>query len=214
MNRVYLHTRYERFWHWMQALVISLLLLTGLEVHAPSDVPIFGFVLAIQVHNWLGFILLLNAFLGLFYALSTGSIQAYLPEPKDFVSLAVRQARYYLDGIFKGAPHPVAKSHKKRLNPLQKLTYLAILNLLLPLQMLTGVLMWAGQKWPAFLAAIGGLEPLAAIHTLAAWLFFAFLLMHIYLTTTAGPRWLSGIIGMITGWEELEDHDHPEEKAS
>jgi len=204
MKQVYLHTVYERIWHWWQALAISMLILTGMEIHFASTPEILGFEVAVSLHNVLGFLLLANAFLGLFYELSTGAIRAYVPEPRDFVGLAVRQATYYLKGIFRAQPHPIAKSHAKRFNPLQQITYLAILNVLLPGQIATGILMWGGPRWPDVVDRLGGLGVLAAIHTLFAWLFLAFILMHIYLTTTAGPRWRSGLLGMITGWEEIE----------
>lgn len=210
MRRVYLHTVYERIWHWWQALAIMLLLVSGLEVHAPDRVSVFGFSVAVFVHNATGLALGLNAALGLFYQLSTGRIRSFLPEPRDFFSLALRQVMYYLKGIFRGEPHPIAKTPMKRLNPLQRITYLAILNVLLPLQIVTGALMWGGQRWPALLSGLGGLGPLALVHTLAAWLFAAFLIMHIYLATTAGHTWIAGVLGMITGWEEVQSHQREE----
>lgn len=205
VKRVYLHTAYERVWHWWQALAICLLILTGMEIHYPDRIEVFGFAPAVNLHNVLAALLLVNAFLGLFYELATGAIRAYIPEPRDFTALAVRQAIYYVKGIFRGSPHPIAKSPEKRFNPLQQLTYLAILNVLLPGQISTGVLMWGGPRWPDLIDSIGGLGVLATIHTLFAWLFLAFIAMHVYLTTTAGPRWLSGLAGMITGWEEVEE---------
>ena len=33
MVQVYLYTRYERFWHWLQSLLIIVLLLSGFEAH-------------------------------------------------------------------------------------------------------------------------------------------------------------------------------------
>jgi hypothetical protein len=38
-----------------------------------------------------------------------------------------------------------------------------------------------------------------------AWAFAAFIVMHIYLTTT-GETPLSGIKSMVTGWEDVEVH--------
>lgn len=212
MRRIYLHTLYERIWHWWQALAIIVLLATGLEVHAPDSVALLGFALSVKVHNLFGFLLVLNAVFGLFYELTSGRVRAFVPEPRDFTSLALRQALYYVKGIFRDEPHPIEKTKDKRLNPLQKLTYLAILNVLLPVQIATGVLIWGGQRWPGLVASLGGLEPLALVHTVAAWLFGAFILMHAYLTTTAGPRWRSGVIGMVTGYEEV-DHHHEQEVA-
>jgi thiosulfate reductase cytochrome b subunit len=112
---------------------------------------------------------------------------------------------YYSRGIFAGEPHPLEKTKERRLNPLQQVTYLAILNILLPAQVITGVLIWGMQEWPQLAAALGGLPILAPIHTFLAWAFSAFIVMHVYLTTT-GETPLSGIKSMVSGWENLEEH--------
>ena len=123
-----------------------------------------------------------------------------------FFSQAVEQASFYLKGIFKGEKHPFEKNPEVRLNPLQKITYLAILNILLPLQIVTGALIWGAQHFPEFLDEIGGLGLLVPIHSLMAWFFAAFLIMHIYLTTT-GYTPLAAIKAMIVGWEDIEAHE-------
>lgn len=195
-------TRYERFWHWLQAAAILTLLLTGLTLHNPDRSPV-PFAVAVRVHNLLGFLLVANAGLGLFYYLATGAIRQYLPEPRDFLSLSARQLHYYLGGMFRNEPHPLEKTPERRLNPLQQATYLAILNVLLPLQVVTGLLMWGAQQWPAAVALLGGLGGLAGIHTLGAWLFASFLIAHLYLITT-GPTLLGNLRAMVTGKEEGE----------
>jgi len=50
-----------------------------------------------------------------------------------------------------------------------------------------------------------GLPWLAPFHTLLAWLFGTFIVGHVYLTTT-GATPLEAIRGMVTGYEEVEDH--------
>ena len=114
------------------------------------------------------------------------------------------QLVYYGYGIFRGAPHPFERNPEKKLNPLQKLTYLAILNVLLPLQFVTGLLIWGAQRWSDYAAVMGGLGFLAPLHTLVAWLFAAFLLMHLYLTTT-GHTPTAHLKAMIDGWDEVPD---------
>ena len=203
MGRVYLYTVYERVWHWLQAACILGLLLTGIELHWPRAVPLFGFAWAITIHDILGFLLLGNAFLALFYHLTSGEIRQFLPEPRVFFTLAVRQAAYYLRGIFRREPHPCERGPVHKLNPLQKIAYLGILNLLLPLQMATGFLLWAAQRWPETFAFLGGLTALASIHALGAWLFAAFLIAHVYLTTTGPTPW-SLLRAMIVGWDSSE----------
>lgn len=199
--REQLYSLYERIWHWLQAAMVLLLILTGASIHAPDTLGVIPFALAVRMHNILGFLLLANAFLGVFYYVTTGIIRHYIPEPRDFVSLAVRQATHYVSGIFRGAPHPLEKTPHRRLNPLQQVTYLIILNVLLPLQIVTGTLMWGGQYWPQSVQLVGGLPTLGMIHTLGAWLFGAFVTMHVYLTTT-GHTPLSNLRAMITGYED------------
>jgi cytochrome b subunit of formate dehydrogenase len=63
------------------------------------------------------------------------------------------------------------------------------------------------QEWPQLAAALGGLPVLAPIHTFLAWAFAAFIVMHVYLTTH-GLTPMSGIKSMVTGWEDMEEHNH------
>jgi thiosulfate reductase cytochrome b subunit len=213
-EKVYMYQSYERFWHWLQTSVIVLLLITGLIIHRPG---LFSSLFrgVVIMHNVLWVILGVNAALSLFYHLVSGQIKQFIPRPYGFFDDAIVQTRYYLRGIFKHEPHPFEKTPARKMNPLQQVTYLVILNVLLPLQGLTGILMWGVQKWPALAGKLGGLPFLAPFHTLVAWLFAAFILGHVYLTTTAGSRPLQSIKGMVTGWEELETSEaaHADETA-
>jgi thiosulfate reductase cytochrome b subunit len=205
LQRVYMYAMYERFWHWLQTAAIVLLLFTGLIIHRPDTFGIFSFRHVVVVHNVLAAILVINAALSLFYHLASGEIRQYLPRPYGFFDQAIVQAKYYLRGIFRAAPHPFEKSPRRKLNPLQQFTYLGILNVLLPLQILTGALMWGAQRWPQWAEPLGGLPVLAPVHSLVAWLFASFIVAHVYLTTTGhGP--LASIRAMIDGWDILETH--------
>ena len=204
---VYMYDRYERLWHWLQASAILILLGTGLIIHKPHIFGMFSFAYVVQVHNVLGFILLINAALALFYNLASGEIRQYLPEPKGFIGRSMAQTLYYTRGIFAGEPHPLEKTKERKLNPLQQITYLAILNILLPAQVITGVLIWGLQEWPQLTTSLGGLPVLAPIHTLVAWAFSAFIVMHVYLTTAAGETLAAGIKSMISGWEHVTHHE-------
>lgn len=206
-KKVYLYQAYERFWHWLQTAVILLLLITGLIIHRPDLFAVFSFQGVVSMHNVLWVILGINAALSLFYHLASGQIKQFIPRPYGFFDDAIVQTRYYLRGIFKHEPHPFEKTPEKKMNPLQQVTYIAILNVLLPLQGLTGILMWGVQKWPVLAGKLGGLPFLAPFHTLIAWLFAAFIVGHVYLTTTGGPRPLDSIKAMVTGWEDVETHE-------
>jgi len=203
VETVYMYSIYERFWHWLQTFVIVLLLLTGIVIHSPDSFAFLSFRGVVLTHNVMAAILAINAALSLFYHLASGEIKQYIPRPRGFFDQAIEQAVYYLRGIFRGEPHPFEKTPGKKLNPLQQATYFAILNILLPLQGLTGILIWGAQRWPNLSNALGGLPFLAPAHTLIAWMFASFIVAHAYLTTT-GPEPLAGIKAMMMGWEEVE----------
>ena len=197
-----LYALHERIWHWLQAAGMIVLLLSGFALHFPDRFGVFGsMATAIGVHSWTGFALILNAFLGLFYHLTADKYHHFLPKMDDFTGGAVRQARFYLYGIFKGEPHPFETDPRHKLNPLQKITYLALLNVLLPYQIVTGALMWGANRWPEGFERFGGLRVLGPAHTLGAYLFLAFVIGHIYLATT-GTTPASLIRAMIVGFEE------------
>jgi thiosulfate reductase cytochrome b subunit len=207
LKRVYMYAVYERFWHWLQTFTILGLIFTGLVIHRPDVFGIFNFSSVVLVHNVLAAILVVNAGLSLFYHLASGEIRQYIPRPAGFFDQAIVQTQYYLRGIFQGDGHPFEKTPAKKLNPLQQATYFAILNVLLPLQILTGIFMWGAQHWPTLTARLGGLPFLAPFHSLVAWLFASFVVLHVYLTTT-GHRPMAAIQAMMVGWDEVEEpHD-------
>jgi Ni/Fe-hydrogenase b-type cytochrome subunit len=201
-----MYESYRRFWHWLQTLSIVILLFTGLIIHRPELFGAFSFRGVVTVHNVIAVILVVNALLSVFYHIATERMQEYIPRPYGFFDDAIVQARYYISGIFKGDGHPFEKRPDNRMNPIQKATYFGILIVLLPLQMLTGVLMWSVQKFPTVANWFGGLPFLAPFHSLIAWTFGTFIIVHIYMTTT-GATPFEATRAMITGYEEVEVHE-------
>ena len=210
IEKVYMYTVYERLWHWLQTFAILVLLVTGLIIHKPEMLGMFSFRHAVLVHNVLAAVLVINALLSLFYHLVSGEIKQYIPRPRGFFDQAITQTMFYLKGIFRGDEHPFEKTPQKKMNPLQQVTYFGILNVLLPLQIITGALMWGVQRLPEIAERLGGLPFLAPFHTLVAWSFATFIVAHVYLTTT-GHEPTAAIKAMMLGWDEVEVHTHEEE---
>jgi thiosulfate reductase cytochrome b subunit len=179
----------------------------SLIIHRPDIFGWFSFRNVVLVHNVLAVLLVINAGLSLFYHLASGEIRQFIPRPYGFFDQAIVQAKYYMQGIFKDKEHPFEKTPQKKLNPLQQITYFGILNVLLPLQIITGALMWGVQRWPSFASALGGLPVLAPFHSLVAWVFAGFIVAHVYLTTT-GPEPFTAINAMMNGWEDVEIEGH------
>ncbi|MBI9084011.1 MAG: cytochrome b/b6 domain-containing protein [Desulfobacterales bacterium] len=201
---VYLYTRYERFWHWFQGVVIILLLTTGFEVHGTFS--LFGFQRAVTIHNYAGLTWLISFFFFVFWILTTGEWRQYIPTTKKMFVVV----RYYAWGIFKGEPHPVPKRKDAKHNPLQRLTYLSVAAFLLPLQMLTGFLYWGYNHWAAWGLPAMDLSVMAIVHTAVAFAILQFLVIHIYMTTT-GHSIFVHIKAMITGWEAVDPEHKIEE---
>ena len=203
MDQVLIYSLYQRVWHWVQATSTLLLILTGLAIHFPDAFSLFRFPTLVAIHNVFAAVLLVNALFGMFYYFTTGEIKQLIPRVKGFLTAMLAQVKYYSYGIFRGGAYPHAKHPEQRLNPLQRIVYLMILNVLLPLQIVSGVVLWGAQRWPDLVAWLGGLPTLAFIHSLGAWLFATFLVAHVYLITT-GRTPLSNLTTMVSGWEKLE----------
>ena len=87
-----------------------------------------------------------------------------------------------------------------RYNILQKLSYFAVLFLLLPIVILTGLTMSPGldAAWPWLLDLFGGRQSARSIHFIAAFLLVLFVLVHLVMVILAGP--VNAVRAMITGW--------------
>lgn len=190
--KIYLYTRYERFWHWLQAFMVICLIVTGLEIH--GTYTLIGFQKAVNIHNFVGLSWLILFAFFVFWLFTTGEWKQYVPTTKKLFAVVL----YYSWGIFQGKPHPVQKSKGAKHNPLQRLAYIGISAMLLPVQMATGLLYYLYNDMPGTFS----LSVVATVHTLIALFLLNFLIVHLYMTTT-GHSLFSHIAGMITGWEEI-----------
>jgi thiosulfate reductase cytochrome b subunit len=204
----YVYRGFERFWHWTQVVLILFLALTGFEIH--GSLEFFGFEQAVRYHSTAAYALLvLIAFAG-FWHLTTGEWKQYVPTRENLL----KQADYYLIGIFRNAPHPTKKTPLSKLNPLQKLVYASLKVFLIPLMVVSGLVYMFyryPQRYSVVTLKVGGLQWIAIAHTVGAFLLLAFVITHLYLITT-GQTLTSNLKAMITGYEELPD-EHEDEPA-
>ena len=208
MRRVVLYELFERFWHWAQALLILTMMLTGFEIRGVGP-HIFGFARAVTLHNYLALALITLIVFAIFWHVTTGEWRQYIPTRKFLQEMV----RFYLTGIFQGAPHPVKKHRMAKLNPLQRLAYLGFKVLIIPVQITTGALYFF---YPNLQHAMHwsptSLWFIAVIHVLGAFALVAFLIGHVYLTTT-GHTPMTNLKAMLLGWEDLHDDESFEEQS-
>ena len=201
MNRVYLATKSERAGHWINAVGFTLLALSGFNIHFAKEFNVFGtFSVAVFIHNVVGIVVSINYLLWWVYTIGRGRIRFFIPNRDDMPAGLIKQAKFYLFGIFKNAPHPFEEGVSRKFNPLQKWTYLGVMTVLLPIQVGTGLaLFYLIHHWSGPGMAIA--NRLGVAHTIFAILGSAFLLGHIYLATTGDTPWAHFKM-MFTGYAE------------
>jgi len=199
MKKVYIYNKYNRFWHWTQATLIIFLAITGLEVHGTYN--LFGYEKAVYFHNNAAWSLIILIIFTIFWDFSIGEWKQYVPSLK----FMKEQINYYIFGIFKNAPHPVHKTKYTKFNPLQRMTYLGLKMLIIP------VMIGSGLLYFYFFSNLNNgnnlsLDWIAYLHTFGAFVLVGFVIIHVYLTTT-GHTVTSSINAMVTGWEVMSDED-------
>jgi len=209
MKKIYLHPLPIRIWHWVNAISFLVLILTGLQIRYRDIIGLMSFRDAVEVHNFFGFLLIGNFFLWLVFYIVTGKIKIYIPplNPKKFVLGCLKQARYYGYGIFLGEENPHHSTPENKFNPMQQIAYLAIMLLLIPLQLWSGLLLWDIKGFASMIDLFGGVKIVDTIHVLLSLFFMSFLFVHIYLATL-GHTATAHIKAMFTGYEEVEEHAH------
>lgn len=194
-ERVYLFKGFERFWHWAQALLVMTLLFTGFEIHGTYRA--IGFSRAVDVHTIGAWSLVGLWVFAVFWHLTTGEWRHYIPTTGKLMAMV----RYYSSGIFRHEPHPFRPTAASKHNPLQRLTYLAVLVLVSPLIWISGWLYLFYGDWAAWGLGALPLQWVAIAHTAGAFLMLAFFITHVYMVTT-GRTFFAHTRAMLTGWEE------------
>lgn len=207
MSGTPIYRGFERFWHWSQAALILFLAVTGFEVH--GSFVFLGYEQAVRYHQVAALTFLGLVAFAIFWHFTTGEWRQYVPTRE----LLRAYAEYYVVGIFRRAPHPSRKTALVKLNPLQRIVYLWLKLLVIPASMVTGLLYLFyryPQRWGMAALDVDGLRWIAVTHTGGAFLLLAFVITHVYLTTT-GDTPAANLRAMITGHEgPAGDGEDPE----
>ena len=203
---IYLNPLTVRIWHWIHAIGITTLCITGAQIRFPEYINLFSYRTAVLVHDFTGIFVCLDWLLWFSYYvfIDKSLIKLYVPNMYDLKTGIIKQMLFYGFNYFKGGPNPHHCTPDNKFNPMQKGAYLMIMMTLVPIVLLSGLLLLLiTQKWMVFL---GGVKIVIGLHFLVACCFAAFLFVHMYLATLGHTFW-AHIITMITGWEEeVEDH--------
>jgi thiosulfate reductase cytochrome b subunit len=205
---MYLYPKWIRIWHWLNALLFIILIITGLSMHytdKENAAYMVGFAKAVKWHNFAAIILTANY---IFYILGnafTPNGDYYRFERKNLIKDLIIQMRYYSFGMFRGEKHPFPVTEARKFNPLQKLSYVLAMYAGMPLLIISGFVLLFPDIAIKNVLGINGLVLNDILHVSTGFLLSVFMIIHIY-TCTLGSKPGSLFWGMISGYHKSDDH--------
>ena len=196
---LYLDPVWIRLWHILNALFCLTLIITGLSIQFSNPTIIVRFRVAVAVHNVAGVLLSVNYIIFFIGNLFTKNGAYYVFEVRGYFSRLKSQFHHYTIGVFKkeAAPFPVTVDSK--FNPLQQLSYVAVMYVIIPLVTLSGL----GLLYPEItinnLLGISGLDYTDLLHLFCGFVVTIFMCIHIYFCTF-GKTALSNFKSIINGY--------------
>ena len=204
-EKLYLYPVWLRLWHAMNAILILLLIFSGVSMqYSNPENPFIRFDIAVSIHNISGMILTLNYLVFLIGNWITPNGLYYKTTIKGMMDRLMKQFVYYTYGIFKHEKPPFPVTKESKFNPLQQFTYIMAMYVLVPIVFLTG---WA-LLYPEFILTKimggSGLKVNDFVHVIVGFFLSFFMFVHIYFCTI-GANFISNFKSMITGYHEPHD---------
>jgi Ni/Fe-hydrogenase b-type cytochrome subunit len=218
------HRLPTRLWHWINALTVFVMLMSGLMIFnahphlywgkfgANFDRPWLSFhgrpipgwatipstynlAAARRWHLAFAWVLVVGLILFLLVSLLNRHVQRDLAPSGE----EVKPAHIWHDITEHARLRFPTGDAALRYNILQKLSYVAVIFVLLPLMLLTGLAMSPAMdaSWPWLLDIFAGRQSARSIHFICAMAILAFILVHLVMVVLAGP--INEIGSMITG---------------
>ncbi|MCX5856034.1 MAG: cytochrome b/b6 domain-containing protein [Deltaproteobacteria bacterium] len=204
MKRIYLHPLPVRIWHWVNAITVILLLLTGFQFRVPGIASLSPHNFSLALHKWAGITMTALWTFWLTYGLASGTLRRhYAIRRRDLRGIA-GQMKFYLMSIFRGEKNPFQPTPEEKFNPLQKLAYVFMMGIITPVMILTGLLFVKVFFIRDYLLFVNAIKVIDAIHVTGLYVFAIFLVIHVYMATL-GATAFSHIKTMIVGYEEEAD---------
>lgn len=204
---MYLYPIWTRLWHLFNALLIIVLIVTGISMQYTDKqdyILVVGFARAVKWHNIAAILFTVNYIFFVTGNILTDNGRYYKIKRENFISDLGKQLKYYSLGMFRGEKHPFPVTSERKFNPLQKVSYVLVMYLAIPLIIVSGLgLLFPEAVINRFLG-INGLILTDILHITMGFLVSVFLVIHIY-TCTLGARPSSLFKSMLSGYHEPED---------
>lgn len=201
MKRIYLHSLSVRVWHWLNAVTVILLLLTGFQFRLPDTASFLSRDTALSMHKWSGLAMTALWVFWLIYNLASGNLRRHYAMHKHDLEYSAGQMKFYLVSIFRGEENPFQPTPGAKFNPLQKCAYGFMMGIAAPVMILTGLLYANAFSIGGHQFSVTVVKLMDIIHVFGLYLFAIFLVIHVYMATL-GTTAFSHIKAMVVGYEE------------
>lgn len=205
---MYLYPIWIRLWHLINALLIIVLIITGLSMQYTDRqdyILVVGFARAVKWHNIAAIILSVNYIIFIAGNILTGNGKYYRIKKENFISNLGKQLKYYSFGMFRGEKHPFPVTLEQKFNPLQKVSYVLAMYLAFPLLIISGLGLLFPETVISRILGINGLILTDILHITMGFALSIFMVIHIY-TCTLGARPASLFKSMLSGYHETENN--------
>lgn len=205
---MYLYPIWVRLWHVVNAILIIILIITGISMqYTDKENTIFmvGFARAVKWHNVAAIILTINYIVFVTGNIITENGKYYKIRKRNFFSDMGKQLRYYTLGMFKHERHPFPVTLKRKFNPLQKVSYVLAMYIAIPLIIISGLGLMFPEVTINRVFGVSGLILTDILHITLGFFISIFLIIHIY-TCTLGARPTTLFKGIITGFHDSDGH--------
>jgi thiosulfate reductase cytochrome b subunit len=201
-EKIYLYPMWIRLWHALNAILIILLIISGVSMQYTDPAnPFIRFDIAVKMHNISGMILTVNYMGFLIGSIITPNGKYYKLTLKGLFARLMKQFTYYTFGIFKHEKAPFPVTRESKFNPLQQFTYVIAMFMLVPVVIITGwALLYPEVVLTKFLSG-SGLRVNDFIHVIIGFFVSFFMFVHIYFCTI-GATFVSNFKSMINGFHE------------
>jgi thiosulfate reductase cytochrome b subunit len=200
--RVYIHAWFVRIFHWLNALGMTMMIMSGWRIYNASPLFDFRFPNGFTLGGWLGgalqwhfaamWLLVVNFLVYLLIGFVTGHFRRRLTPVTPTAVLTD------LGKAIKGnLPHSATTY-----NAVQKISYIGVL-LALVLTIVSGSVVWKPVQLQELASLMGGYEGARVVHFLGMSAICAFIVLHLSLVLVVP----STLIPMIMGWGRKTQHD-------
>ena len=201
-EKVYVHSLFVRVFHWLNALGIILMIMSGWRIYNASPLFDFRFPREITLGGWLGgalqwhfaamWLLVINFLVYVIVGFATGHFRRrFTPISPSTVFGDMAKA------LKRKLPHSITTY-----NAVQKAAYIGVL-LAIVLTILSGGVVWKPVQFQELGLLMGGYEGARLVHFAGMTAICAFIVLHLTLVLLVP----STLIPMIVGWGRKTAHD-------